>query len=338
MAGRIVRPGPGVSRAKAVEVVDVLRASARRAAPLAAKLSRMEAADGREITADSLSRIYVVDRPGWALGAARSMQEMLRIGPQTGKDGEPDATDIASNVEVTAALTFLSRNTLGQFDPFGPRLDSEDPAGDPRGNLLLVAPNVLTTQRSMAVNYPDFALWVALHEQTHALQFAAAPWLTGYLQDLIEEMIGAFPTEMRLKEWTRTTASVLRGGTGLVDSLLAPEQRVIFAKITAAMSVLEGHADVIMDLVSAKDVADVAVLRRKFSARRTATNRRSELIMRLSGMDTKMDQYRTGAAFVQGVRRRVGLAGVNRVWQGPEFLPTVIELDSPAQWIERVAP
>ena len=343
-AGRIVHPGPDVSKAKAIETVAVLREKALAAAPLAVRLSQMAAADGRNLATESLSRIYVVDRPNWALGAARSIHNMLDIGPNTAVPGLPDATDVSSNVEIAAALTFLSRKTLGQFDPFGSSMGPavDDPAwplssADPRGNLLLVAPNILATQRSMAVDFPDFSLWVALHEQTHALQFAAAPWLKGHLTDLVSALINSFPSEGRLIEWARTSASILRGGNSFVDALLSPDQRVIFEQITTVMSVLEGHADVIMDLVSTRDIADVVILRRKFNARRTSSTRRSQLIMRLSGMDAKMDQYRTGAKFVSAVRKRVGLEGFNKVWEQAENLPTGIEINNPRDWIERVA-
>lgn len=343
-AGRIVHPGPDVSRAKAIETVAVLREKALAAAPLAIRLSKIAAADGRDLATDSLARIYVVDRPNWALGAARSIHNMLEIGPNTAVPSLPDATDVSSNVEIAAALTFLSRKTLGQFDPFGPSMGAavEDSTGslkntDPRGNLLLVAPNILATQRSMAVDFPDFALWVSLHEQTHALQFAAAPWLKEHLTDLVSALIGSFPTEGRLIEWARTSASILRGGNSFVDALLSSEQRVIFEQITTVMSVLEGHADVIMDLVSPRDIADVEILRRKFNARRTASTRRSQLIMRLSGIDAKMDQYRTGAKFVRAVRKRVGLDGFNKVWEQADNLPTAAEFNNSKDWIERVA-
>ncbi len=198
-AGRIVHPGPDRARAKATETVALLRTNALAAAPLALRLSQMTAADGRDLDTGSLSRIYVVDRPGWALGGARSILNMLDIGPATAGLGLPDATDVSSNVEIAAALTFLSRKTLGQFDPFGASLGPAvaDPAwpltsADPRGNLLLVAPNILATQRSMAVDPSDFALWVALHEQTHALQFAAAPWLKDHLIKLVSQLITSF--------------------------------------------------------------------------------------------------------------------------------------------------
>lgn len=343
VAGRIVHPGPDVSRGKALETIDVLRSSARRAAPLARRLAEMTPADGRLDNDWSLSRIYVVDRPGWALGAARSIHQMLSITAQTQVAGVPDATDISSGVEITAALTFLSRKTLGQFDPFGPSMGPAvgDPAwplgsADPRGNLLLVAPNILANQRAMAVDFPDFALWVALHEQTHALQFATAPWLSQHLRRLVTELIEAFPSESKLREWGLTAAQAMRGGNSFVDLLLTEQQKEIFSQITTVMSVLEGHADVVMDLVPTTEIGQLPVLRRKFNARRTTSTRRSELVMRLSGMDAKMDQYRTGARFVRGVSDKVGLENFNRVWLGPQNLPTPTELMEPQSWIERV--
>ncbi len=44
----------------------------------------------------------------------------------------------------------------------------------------------------MAADPDDFALWVCVHEQTHALQFAAAPWLAGHLRSEAGALLEAF--------------------------------------------------------------------------------------------------------------------------------------------------
>jgi uncharacterized protein (DUF2342 family) len=59
------------------------------------------------------------------------------------------------------------------------------------------------------------------------------------------------------------------------------------------------------------------------------------ILEKLLGMDLKMRQYEQGKAFCDGVVARAGIAGLNRVWAGPEMLPTVAELKDPAGWLAR---
>ncbi|WP_029068187.1 zinc-dependent metalloprotease [Jonesia quinghaiensis] len=329
LAARIVRPGPQVSPAKAQEVVDVLRSSAALAADLVPELAHLPVPQG------TLSRVSVLDRRGWTLAAARSMDELLELSHSTPIDGKPDPTDVTSGVEVMATLTFLSQRILGQFDPFGPAIGPETttPA---TGNLVLVAPNVLATQRSMAVDLDDFALWVAIHEQTHALQFAHAPWLVDYMKDNARALINGFSSETSLIQWVRAVANVLRGGQSVFEAVLDDQQHQTLESVLAMMALLEGYADTVMDAVTDDQIASVRSLRRRFDARRSDLTRRQEIIGRLLGANLKSDQYRLGAGFVRDVISAAGHDTMNRVWTGPQYLPSRVELHNPADWIQRI--
>jgi uncharacterized protein (DUF2342 family) len=50
----------------------------------------------------------------------------------------------------------------------------------------------------------------------------------------------------------------------------------------------------------------------------------------------KMEQYALGETFVGQVVQSRGVDFLNRVWDGPEALPTEDELRAPATWIARV--
>jgi uncharacterized protein (DUF2342 family) len=50
----------------------------------------------------------------------------------------------------------------------------------------------------------------------------------------------------------------------------------------------------------------------------------------------KLAQYRRGKAFADEVVRAQGIRTLNRAWSGPEALPGPEELDSPAEWVDRV--
>jgi uncharacterized protein (DUF2342 family) len=59
-------------------------------------------------------------------------------------------------------------------------------------------------------------------------------------------------------------------------------------------------------------------------------------IMRITGLDLKMEQYEAGERFVTAVIDARGRAFLNRVWEGPERLPTLAEIRDPASWIARI--
>lgn len=337
VAGRLVRPGPATSRTEVEELVGSLRGAAAEAVQPVLDITGMAPADGRDLRSSPLSDVRVVDRPGWARAAAGSMQAMtddvLVLPPGVGPVA---AAQLAASAEIGAALAFLSTKVLGQFDPYS--------AHSP-GRLLLVAPNVLHVERELGVRPADFRLWVALHEQTHALQFAAAPWLAAHLQERTHALVRGMASATGLRDVPGRLAALVRAvyravrgldGASIVDGVLTREQRVELDAITAVMSLLEGHADVSMDAVGPRVVPSVRSIRRKFEKRRDTTGTADGVVRRLLGMDAKLAQYRDGAAFVRGVTREVGTDGLNAVWTDRDTLPTVREIADPGAWVRRV--
>jgi coenzyme F420 biosynthesis associated uncharacterized protein len=111
---------------------------------------------------------------------------------------------------------------------------------------------------------------------------------------------------------------------------------VVLDRITAVMSLLEGHADVVMDGVGPEVIPSVDDIRGKFNKRRTGASGLDKIIRKLLGFDAKMAQYRNGAAFVRGAIAEVGMEGFNKVWVSPENLPSREEIADPAAWVRRV--
>ncbi len=91
-----------------------------------------------------------------------------------------------------------------------------------------------------------------------------------------------------------------------------PEQKEILDRVTGMMSLLEGHADVVMDGVGPSVIPSVEKIRGKFDQRRKGVGTLDKILRRVLGLDAKMAQYRDGAAFVRGVVDKVGMAGVQR--------------------------
>lgn len=226
----------------------------------------------------------------------------------------------------------------------GATSNAVEPAAGVAGRLLLVAPNVVHVERELDVDPEDFRLWVCLHEETHRVQFTATPWLRGYLRDQIgtylqQTQLDASALFAQLRESFDQVGRILRGddeaGT-LIDLVQTPEQKEILDRLTAVMSLLEGHADVVMDGVGPEVIPTVATIRERFQQRRRAGTFGDQLLKRLLGLDAKMRQYRDGARFVRHVVERVDMAGFNRVWESPETLPTRAEITDPDGWLRRV--
>ena len=116
----------------------------------------------------------------------------------------------------------------------------------------------------------------------------------------------------------------------------SPEQKQILDRVTAVMSLLEGHADVVMDGVGPEVIPSVGAIRRRFDERRQGVGTLDRMLRKLLGLDAKMAQYRDGARFVRAVVDKVGMSEFNAVWAAPENLPSRAEIDDPDAWIARV--
>jgi len=203
-----------------------------------------------------------------------------------------------------------------------------------------VAPNIVNAERELSVDEHDFRLWVCLHEETHRVQFTAVPWMRDHLQALMAEIVGTVETDpgRLLSEGMAKIGELVSGKAegSLIDLVSTPEQKLVIDKITGVMSLLEGHADVVMDGVGPEVIPTVADIRAKFTKRRRGVGTLDKLLRRLLGLDQKMAQYRDGAIFVRAAVDKVGMEGFNAVWSEPANLPTKSEILDPSLWIARV--
>ncbi len=302
----LVPPGVDVGRAEAAAIVADLRTCADRA--VAAVAAAAELGEPAEAT------VLIVGRSTWLEATTGMSQAMLTsIGqcpPAT--LGEKVGARVAG-AQLGAAFAFVATRILGQFDPYSATR-----------RLLLVAPNIVAAERTMAVPPHGFRQWVCLHEQTHRAQFGAAPWLADHLLGL---MAGMFADEGEPAGADRNA--------GPAGRLMSARQLATFDQITAVMSLLEGHADVIMDRAATGLVPEVDRLRGAIENRRDAPGL-IQVISRLLGLRAKREQYLHGATFCRRVIAQAGVATLNRAFASPELLPTLTELHDPGQWLPRV--
>ncbi|MGK5497143.1 zinc-dependent metalloprotease [Streptomyces sp. URMC 125] len=357
-ATRLVRPGPDVSREEAREAVAELRRHASASEEHVRGFTRM-VPDGAADTP-----VFVVDRPGWIRANVAGFRELLsplldKVQARRGNGPGGAVLGVVggkvTGVEVGMLLSFMASRVLGQYETFAPPgRDLPGGPGQGGGRLLLVAPNIVHVERELDVDPHDFRLWVCLHEETHRTQFSAVPWLRDHIEGEIHAFLGETDVDPstlleRLREAVQSMSGGSRpwadgagedadgGGRSLVELVQTPAQREVLGRITAVMSLLEGHADYVMDGVGPQVVPTVAEIREKFQKRRAAGAGRLDLALRrLLGLDAKLRQYRDGERFVRAVVQEVGMEGFNRVWTSPNTLPTKAEITRPAEWIARV--
>ena len=99
---------------------------------------------------------------------------------------------------------------------------------------------------------------------------------------------------------------------------MTDEQRELFRETQAVMSLLEGFGDHVMDAVGKDLVPGVERISARFHGRRQQRTTFERAMLRITGMDLKMEQYRKGEAFVAGIERLGGAAALRRLWDGPE--------------------
>jgi len=250
-------------------------------------------------------------------------------------------TGRVTGAQTGAVLAFISSGILGQYDPFASN----------GGALLLVYPNVIAVERQLRVSPADFRLWVCLHEVTHRVQFKANPWLAEHMSKCLAVLTDdgdQDPAQVidRLFALVRSRRNGTDDGPaepnsegvlGILRAMQSEPQRKALDQLLVLGTLLEGHADHVMDAVGPAVVPSVATIRRRFNERRERRQPPLQRVLRaLLGFDAKMSQYTRGKAFVDHVVAGVGMARFNTVWSSPETLPLPSEIDEPQRWIDRV--
>ncbi|WP_422390985.1 zinc-dependent metalloprotease [Arthrobacter sp. N1] len=349
-AASLTPAGPTMNPADIARAVQNMRELADASVSHVHAISRLDAArDLRD------SELLIVDRASWAKANAQSFRTLMDPALDQLAATRPDLLKSASltlggsvtGAQLGAILAFLSSKVLGQYDPFVPSRNGQG------GRLMLVAPNIIAVERELNVDPSDFRLWVCLHEQTHRVQFAAAPWLkdhmTGHIGELTSGLMDkADSLSERLGAAVKNlagTRSRIAGGTagvptqdvGVLSILQDPDDKARLSHLTAVMSLLEGHANVVMDGVDGRIVPSVKTIRRRFNARGKSRGPLEKVIRQLMGLDAKMRQYSDGSKFVRRVVGQTGMDGFNAVWEAADHLPTEREIHAPDEWIDRMS-
>jgi coenzyme F420 biosynthesis associated uncharacterized protein len=290
------------------------------------------------------ARARVTDRAGWVQANVASFRRLLRplterLGQRLGEGGVAKVGRSVAGAEVGALLGWMSTRVLGQYDLLV--IENEEP--EKQDIVYYVGPNILALEKRYAFPPREFRLWLALHEVTHRAQFTGVPWMRDYFLSLVESSLNAFdPDPKRFVEALRRAVDEMRAGRnpldegGLVSLFATPEQSAVFRRIQGLMSLLEGHGDLVMDRAGAELIPSAGRFKQVLHQRRQSAGP-AKLIQKLIGLEAKLRQYQEGESFLEAIEK-ADPGAVNRLWRGPEWLPSIEEIREPERWLARATP
>jgi coenzyme F420 biosynthesis associated uncharacterized protein len=277
-----------------------------------------------------------IGRREWLAANLVSMRTVMQPIEAKLPEGGPlrAVTGALTAAEIGGLVGYLSQRVLGQYELV--LIDAASPE-----RLLFVAPNLREAARKLEVDEADLVAWVAFHEVTHAVQFTSVPWLREHLAGLLRRLLQTVDVKIEASALLRFSPDDLRSlvdrlrDGGLVTLVAGPERMAIIDELQAVMAVVEGHAEHVMDAVGADALDSLDELRDALERRREEKPPAVRLLEKLLGLELKMRQYQLGKAFVDAVVERGGIEALNRVWEGPEQLPSLHEIELPEAWLSR---
>lgn len=241
---------------------------------------------------------------------------------------------LLTGAEIGGFLGVLSHRVAGQYD-----VALLDPSAPPR--LILVAPNLTQMADAMKVDRKQFVSWVAIHELTHAIQFSGVHWLREYmarsLTNLVEGLAeGILKRSARLGLGNLQVAAERLRERDFLRLMLGEELWPLFDRMQATMTLIEGHAEHVMDAVGTDILSSLPTMRHAMNERRETTGLTWRVFLRAMGFKMKMNQYANGRKFCDAVVKERGPQALTDAWSDPATLPTSTEIKSPGLWLARI--
>ena len=230
--------------------------------------------------------------------------------------------------QVGQALGALASEVLGTTE-----------IGIPLGRSALLPANVSAFAEGLEVPLDEVRLYLALREAAHQRLFAHVPWLKAHLFDAvdaygrgievdpaaIERAVGSFdPTD---------PASVQEAlGSGLFELEPTQAQTAALSRLEAALALVEGWVDLVVDTAAAKTLPHAVQLRETVRRRRATGGPAEQTFATLVGLQLRPRRLREAATLWETVTSLKGIDGRDALWAHPDLLPSAADLDDPTGW------
>ncbi len=288
----------------------------------------------------TVSDVRPVDRRTWAGDNVESFsylaepvaEKMTGSGP-FGSALEPLGPALLG-MQMGSIVGFMSQRVLGQFD-----------VGIPAGTgtaISFVVPNVEDFASDHGLDTRQVRLWVALHEVTHRAEFEV-PWVREHFLMLMHRFVEGLEVDpdeiarrMQSLQDPDSLQRMLDDPEGFTGLLAGEAQEGPLRDIQAFMAVMEGYGDYLIERAAPGLIPEAPQMRRAIDRRRAEPSQGEQILQQVLGLGLEHDQYRRGADFCEDVDRRWGEESLARLWEGPDMLPTLDELEDTVGWAARV--
>lgn len=287
----------------------------------------------------TLADVRAVDRRTWAGDNVESLSYLAepvseRFSASDGLGGLMAQLGPALiGMQMGSVTGFMSQRVLGQFDVGLP--------GGAASPVAFVVPNVEAFAADHGLDPRQTRLWVALHEVTHHAEFAV-PWLRERFLMLVHEFVEGLEMDSgelasRMEGFQDPTALQEMLESGGMTGLFAGEgQDGALDDIKAFMATMEGYGDHLVERAAPGLIPEAPRMRAALDEIRAEPSEGEQILQQMLGLDLDHAGYRLGAEFCSEVTRRWGDDALERIWEGPDMLPTLPELADPVGWAARV--
>lgn len=239
-------------------------------------------------------------------------------------------------VQAGSMVGYLARYALGRYDL---PLPSADPP-----SLCFVVANIDRFEADWSLPRDDLRFMVALHEVVRAAE-RSVPWLQPRLVELAVDYVSAYELDADALESQlggfdpadpESMAGIAEHPEALLGAMRSPHQLEVLGRIQAITSVLEGYAELVVENIGEHLVGSYRQIQEALERHRVERGEAGRFIEGLLGLQLDRSHYDQGQEFCRGVVERVGLEGLNRIWEHQSRLPTPAELDAPGLWLARI--
>ncbi len=261
---------------------------------------------------------------GVPMGAAGMQNLMGMLGP------------LLLGAQTGSMIGYLAQYALGRFDL--PLPSNQAPS------ITFVAPNIDRFAADWSIDTRDVRCAVAIAETVRAAQ-RTQPWVRARLEAIAAEYVGAFELDPRAFDNAfgdvdptdaDAMAQLAQRPDVLLGALRSEAQRAILERNQQFTMVLEGHADLVTEHIGAHLLSDYPRIHEALRRHRVERGEAGRFVEGMLGVELDRSHYERGQAFCSGVVERAGMPGLNRLWRGPEQLPTPNELEAPGLWLARI--
>ncbi|MEX0991604.1 MAG: zinc-dependent metalloprotease [Actinomycetota bacterium] len=317
---------------------------------------QIASATGLSVPAE-IAAVDVVGRAQWVESSITDLRDLVEPASARVSDGflqmqpeVPEGTEagplaagfdqvipLLLGMQAGAVFGTMAQQVFGRYDIAMPR------PGPSR--LQFVVPNIAAFEHDWSLPPAEFRQWIALHEVAHRFEFAQ-PWVREHLLGLVRDFMSTLEVDVsglqqQLEQLDpmgnpESLQGFLQGGDGLFGAILDDEQRLKLHRIQSFMAAAEGYGDHVMHAVG-RTMLSVSSQIEEAMRRYREDEHGDPVFERLLGIEMRREHYALGRDFCDVVAETASETVLATMWNSPDALPSMPELQEPLLWMARTA-